>query len=458
MNLLPCTELPDGLSCKVFNPLLNKASPDLHIVQEKFELLRTSCDYFSLPTEINNIEKQSQSLFNILHVNARSICSNEKFEEFQHFIFRSNCVWQAICVSETWLSDHLTQSRQIPGFRGYFKNRYERTGGGVTLFINEHHIKNSCITEVDALKCTQSVFVECQIGFSLKCIIGVIYKPPDLNNNLFLDEFSNALEQLNTKNKSTFLTGDFNLDLFDMDTNRISLDFFNILASYGYWPTISKSTRISDEKCSLIDNIFCNNLELVTSTGIIFEDLSDHLPIFACCLPLLNTPRSDDWNNKRVFDKSKIENLKQYLVSQLHNFCEITDPDDAAHCLVTAYTSGIDIFSYNKRCTRKNKAIKPWISSAILTSLNRRNVLFKARNKNPTTENKIAYIRHRNCLNEIIREAKKMYFQQQLIINKSNSKKMWELLKNCTLGNNHNLNYQLCLLGKMVCRYMINMK
>ena len=433
MNLSQCFEVPESLNSKVFNPFTNVASPDLQFVQEHFESLKTNCNYFSLPSANNNSPNPHSCKLNILHVNARSICSNDRFEEFLLFISRSACTWQAICVSESWLSDHLVSSRQIPGFIGYFNNRKERTGGGVALYINEHYVRNSNLADIDTLKCTESLFVEIQISSSLKCIIGVIYKPPDLNNNQFFDEFTNALEQLNNKNKTAFLVGDFNLDLFNISSDNASLEFFNILASYGFLPTIFKSTRISDGRWSLIDNIFCNNIELVTSSGIIYEDISDHLPIFVCCSLQLKA-RSSEVENK-IFDKNKIENLKEYLTNELNNFSDITDPDEAAYRVLTAYTKGIEMFSYKVKYTRKNKNLKPWISSGILASINRRNYLFREKNKHPTSQNKTAYIRHRNCLNTVIREAKKAYFQQQLALNKNNSKKIWQLLRSCATGN-----------------------
>jgi hypothetical protein len=68
----------------------------------------------------------------------------------------------------------------------------------------------------------------------------------------------------------------------------------------------------------------------------------------------------------------------------------------------------------------------------ILASINPRNVLFKEKLKNPSNCNKLAYSKHRNCLNVLIRQSKILYFQQQLKIHKTNSKKMWELLNTLT--------------------------
>ena len=434
MNLSKCSDLPEHLHSKTFNPFSNVASTDLHLIQENFENLKSSCSYFSLPSALSKPQGSSHYQLSILHVNARSLCSDEKFDAFQLFLHKSQCTWQVICVSETWLSNHMVSSRQIPGFKGYFRNREDRSGGGVALYINEQHITHSSVVpEVGELKCTQSLFIKCQISSSATCIVGVIYRPPDLNSTIFMNELVDCFEQLSAANKTTFIAGDFNFDLFNIDADCSSLDFFNTFASYGYWPTIFKTTRISDNKLSLLDNIFCNNLEIVVSSGVIYDDLSDHFPIFTCCATQTHASRSEVC--KSIFDQKKIGNLNEYLAAQMQNFSNITDANIAAYHLTAAYSSGIDMFSYKVKYTRKTKAVKPWISSAILVSINTRTRLFKEKTRNPTSHNKLAYIRHRNCLNTILREAKKKYFQEQLIRNKSNSKKMWELLKSCYRGN-----------------------
>ena len=53
-----------------------------------------------------------------------------------------------------------------------------------------------------------------------------------------------------------------------------------LLVSNSLYPLISKPTRITSRTATLIDNIFTNNLEHSMNSGILYTDLSDHLPIF----------------------------------------------------------------------------------------------------------------------------------------------------------------------------------
>ena len=56
-----------------------------------------------------------------------------------------------------------------------------------------------------------------------------------------------------------------------------------MMYSLGLYPLIDKPTRITDFSATLIDNIFTNELHHNITSGILFNDISDHLPIFAHC-------------------------------------------------------------------------------------------------------------------------------------------------------------------------------
>ena len=432
MNLVKCDDVPEQISSKTFDPFINIAQPNHSFVHEKFEDLRSNCSYYSTSHGAIPFDPVPHQL-NILHLNARSICSNERFDDFQLFLEKSGCVWQIICISETWLYDHVAVHREMPGFTAYFSNRNDRPGGGVALYINNKYIKNSCLQKNIEVKCTQSLLVECQVSNTMSFAVGLVYKAPDLDNLCFLDELCAYLAQVNSLKKSAFIAGDFNFDLLNIDTDKAALDFFNVFASHGFLPTISKTTRASEDKLSLLDNIFSNNIDLVSMAGIIFDDISDHFPIFTSCTLQLSAKAPS--TTRRMFDQQKLPEFREYLVNELKDFCSIEDPNEASNSLVNAYKLGIDRFSINIKCTRKTSAIKPWISSAILNSINTRNVLFKEKHKKPTKKNKDLYTKHRNCLNAVIREAKRKYIQEQLVRSQDDTRKVWNILKTVAKGS-----------------------
>ena len=47
----------------------------------------------------------------------------------------------------------------------------------------------------------------------MKGVIGVIYRPPDMDINTFNDQFATVMENIEQEKKICYLTGDYNLNL-----------------------------------------------------------------------------------------------------------------------------------------------------------------------------------------------------------------------------------------------------
>ena len=76
------------------------------------------------------------------------------------------------------------------------------------------------------------------------------------------------------------MCGDFNVDLLKYSCHDATSNFIDQLYSYGLHPLIMRPTRITKESATIIDNIFTNELQRISPSGLIINDLSDHLPIF----------------------------------------------------------------------------------------------------------------------------------------------------------------------------------
>ena len=80
---------------------------------------------------------------------------------------------------------------------------------------------------------------------------------------------------------------------------------------------ISKATRIQKQSETLLDNIFINNISAYKSSGIIVEDLSDHLPIFLSLKLENSSPMSKTQKTVTVFDARKMQDLNELLVEKI---------------------------------------------------------------------------------------------------------------------------------------------
>jgi hypothetical protein len=105
-----------------------------------------------------------------------------------------------------------------------------------------------------------------------------------------------------------YLMGDFNIDLFKSESCDYANYFTEQLFTSSFFPLITKATRITHHTATLIDNIFTNNMEQLDDSinGIIFSDISDHLPI----VHMFNT---------NMFGKNARENVNNVTYQRILN-------------------------------------------------------------------------------------------------------------------------------------------
>ena len=118
-----------------------------------------------------------------------------------------------------------------------------------------------------------------------KIIISNIYRPPEryvVELDLFISEFSHFIDSLRGLNRSSFICGDFNINLLDINSNEHVNEYFESICSRGFFPKITLPTRIQPPSFSLIDNILTNDIDNTnnSTSGLLINDLSDHKIIF----------------------------------------------------------------------------------------------------------------------------------------------------------------------------------
>ena len=352
------TELRDKSS--FFELLKNNPGEVLPALEE----IWSHCDYHTLPSTLGLGDE-----FKILHINARSI--KNKFDEFQNFINMSGINWSAICVCETWLKLDLEQFFEMDNFHLFATSRNMGEGGGTALYINKKYdVSERRDLESDEL---ESTFVEINLMSPRRrksILLGNIYRPPNFSNITFNDYLEKVLDTVEQDNKLTIFTGDFNYDLLNTSKDKYALSFANLFSSYGFFPMICKPTRIQGQTSSLLDNIFINDSSVVCSSGIINDDLSDHLPIYFSFSFQDNSVLTRPV--KQVFDKTKVNEFNRFLEIRLANFQIHQDANSACDQLIEAYQSGLSKFSKQFKPSRRKTPIKPWVTPAILCSINRK--------------------------------------------------------------------------------------
>ena len=63
---------------------------------------------------------------------------------------------------------------------------------------------------------------------------------------------------MRSENKTTYVMGDFSIDLLKDDTDRRIHDYIDFIHSYSFIPTVYKPTQITETTATLTDNILTN--------------------------------------------------------------------------------------------------------------------------------------------------------------------------------------------------------
>ena len=95
-----------------------------------------------------------------------------------------------------------------------------------------------------------------------KITLGNIYRPPKRNNsnsevNKFIEEISPIIDCLSRENSQLCLSGDFNINLLEINNRESYQDYLDVFVTNSLYPQISYPTRFATRRATLIDQIFC---------------------------------------------------------------------------------------------------------------------------------------------------------------------------------------------------------
>ena len=151
---------------------------------------------------------------------------------------------------------------------------------------------------------------------------------------------------------------------FSSTTIIHQLKNLSTLFSQAFIPVISNPTRLTSYSATLIDNTVTNNLSQNVLNGIVLNDLSDHLPVFAY---FSGKTLTRDGENKVFIRKATDENLRKFNKNVSNtNWASFLDEDPN-----TAYNNFID--EYSRVYNALNNCSSPWITPGLLKSINKKN-------------------------------------------------------------------------------------
>ena len=377
------------------------------------------------------------SNFSLLHSNIESLCAKE--DRLKIMLTNLDFSFDVIALSETWNPDTNDHKFLAPFLEGY--HVYEGTTGNTMKGGCGFYIKNSlnyvARHDLDFKSHSPQHDFECKwvemVGKNPQdnLIIGVHYRHPFKYDKDYLKYLIKILDLIKKENKNVVITGDFNYNLLNYQTNTNINDFLSSLLGHLYLPHILGPTRITDKKPSLIDNIFFNNLDKHCTSGNLLYKLSDHLPsfIFIDNTNYSQVTRTKRNNFKRDFSKFNQDRFNEMIKDPkiINDINSINDTNKKYEILHKHIINTLDDLAPYKKVTRKKikQLQKPWITTGILKSITRKNGLYKKFLLTKDTKDYIKYKSCRDLLNRLIRKNKRTYYNNYFRSNINNIKKIW---------------------------------
>ena len=256
-------------------------------------------------------------------------------------------------------------------------------------------------------------------------ILGIVYRHPTMDINEFNDKYVNKLlDNITKENKTTFLLGDFNIDLLKYESHTSTNEFLDSLSSNMILPYILHPTRITGHSKTLIDNIFSNHISKEAICGNLTSTISDHLPQFLIMPSIFSDPSSSKSN---VYERSWSNfNKEEFILDYFEKDWDLilnVEKNDVNHSFdnfLLNMNGLLDKHAPFKKVSKYQLKLKtkPWITAAIHKSILVKNSLFKKyiKLKDPVkkTETHDKYKYYRNLLSTVIKKSKKIIIMNSL--------------------------------------------
>ena len=399
-----------------------------------------------------NRDITSKGKLSIIHFNSRSMYAN--FNNIKEYVNTFTQPFNIIAISETWINTDKGIDFELNGYELRYNNRKNKGGGGVAIYVDvslNFRVLDCMTTVVDNL--LECITIEICKEKHKNVIISCIYRAPGSSIEIFNEWIEGMFSQINSK--IVFICGDFNIDLLNPNKHNITEEFVNTMYSMSLIPKIIRPSRITSHCATLIDNIFTNEIENNTISGLLINDISDHLPVFTIYDCNYKNKLDNQTDYKRVKSEESINALKNDLVAQ--NW-EIIHQANDIDC---AYENFLRIFRslYDKNCPIQEYIIQlkytkcPWITKGLRNACKKKNTLYRdfLRHRTKDAENK--YKIYKNKLINIIRTSKKEYYKKILNDNKNNIKGIWNILNSIIRNNPRQISYPKYFIDKDNANY-----
>jgi len=273
--------------------------------------LCVSSSYYSLSDITATFEQHCKDSLSIIHVNIVSLSTN--LYKLENFLTQVRYARDIIAITETRIkyTMPIIYNVNLQGYNFIHVNTH-KNAGGVGLYV-KNCIDFITLNMLQIKNCDcETLWIEIKLN-NKKYAVSVIYRHPDPSLKTCSEDLFSILHELNDKKYIYVVCGDFHIDLMHYSKVKCATDYVDMLHSLSCKLLVDKPTRIPKRSTTLIDHIYTNDVKSSIVSGIIIDDISDHLPIFAISGKALP---------QKVYSKKKLEKLmasKQNILLLIYN-------------------------------------------------------------------------------------------------------------------------------------------
>lgn len=393
-------------------------------------LTEAPCEYIN-DDSFKILTSQNKFNFSIFHQNIRSL--SKHVGQFWSYLQSLNFQFDVIMLSEIGQKNFHIACHVFNDYQCFFQPPTDNPRGGVAIFIKSSISKYTTRKDLEIkMNCTcskcqvESLFIE--IPLDEKYILGCVYRHPNGN----IDHFTDAIFETHgkiRKNLPILICGDINIDLTKTWQPKIK-SYIDSLAELGFLPTITIPTRITDDTQTLIDHIYIRSSKKLNDktirTGVLFSDISDHLPIFL----LISNSHQTSTERKyvRLYGEKNIANFKSDIQkTDWTSAIESDDVNDSYSKFINIFTTQFEKHFPLVKQSRARQKDKKWMTLGLRKSITTKNKLLQRKINRPTEYNINKYKDYNSRLQKCLENTENNYYMGQLKNKHESNCNFWKI-------------------------------
>ena len=211
-----------------------------------------------------------RSGIHFVHLNIQHLYP--KLDEVRDLL-TNRCPVDICAFTETFLNSSYTNDEiAVNGYSIYRKDRSNKGGGGIIIYVAEHLNVEPLDIECDNI---ESCWINIRMAYTKNINVGIVYRPPPVQHE-WIACFESQLSKVRILKTHLIIMGDFNVNL--CSNSYHSVELLELMHSFNLKQIIGEPTRVTASTATLLDHVYVSNEDFVLEHHVPKLSLSDHYP------------------------------------------------------------------------------------------------------------------------------------------------------------------------------------